>query len=111
MDASPVDGAAAMDTTAAASAATGTDASADASASAAAGTDASAGASAEASAEGHINGTPLPKLVDGWPQFPTVRKRYFPSPECKCFQGVSVSPPTIVRCCRGLRCRYQLSGQ
>lgn len=77
MDASALDGAAAMDTTAAASAATGTDASADASASAAAGTDASAGASAEASAEGHINGTPLPKLVDGWPQFPTVRERYF----------------------------------
>ena len=47
MDASPVDGAAVMDTTAAASAATGTDASADASASAAAGTDASAGASAD----------------------------------------------------------------
>ena len=43
----------------------------------AAGTNAGAGTSAEASAEGHIDGTPLPKLVDGWPQFPTVRERYF----------------------------------
>ena len=79
MDASAAaDGAAAMDTTAAASTAAATDVSADASASAAAGTDAAAAAaSAEAGAEGHINGTPLPKLVDGWPQFPTVRERYF----------------------------------
>ena len=62
---------------AAASAVAATDASADACASAAAGTDAGAGTSAEASAEGHIDGTPLPRLVDGWPQFPTVRERYF----------------------------------
>ena len=111
MDASPVDGAAAMDTTAAASAATGTEpVLTPVLALPPARTPVLGPAlTAEASAEGHINGTPLPKLVDGWPQFPTVRKRYFPSPECKCFQGVSVSPPTIVRCCRGLRRRYRLA--
>ena len=32
---------------------------------------------AEASAEGHINGTPLPTMVNGWPKFPSVRERYF----------------------------------
>ena len=27
--------------------------------------------------EGHINGAILPAMVDGWPQFPSVRERYF----------------------------------
>ena len=30
-----------------------------------------------AAPEGHINGAILPAMVDGWPQFPSVRERYF----------------------------------